>query len=353
ADMEDYGFEYFEEENEEQDVDIENQYYNSKGLVGSDPQEALAGFAEVVRMESDKAEWRFKALKQTVKLYYHLGKYKEMMDAYREMLTYFKSAVTRNYSEKFLNNIMDFVSGSASQTFELLQEFYQTTLRALEEAKNERIWFDMGEYGRMNKVSVPYDWHVAWLIQFLMWFNEVEELVFTDFSSSRHLRSFTNLVVGKMDETARRKALSSWRFDMKDPKIHFRELAQLKQEASVERYVVHFQKLAIMVLDISERRLIVLFMEGLTEPLRGLVKAFEHPSLQDAIKRSINLESTAGKNKNLQFGQHQYHLWGNKQVHVNPQEQLQMISKEQQLVGSKVGHKNGKETSMKLKQEMN
>lgn len=32
ADMEDYGFEYSEEEPEEQDVDIENQYYNSKGM---------------------------------------------------------------------------------------------------------------------------------------------------------------------------------------------------------------------------------------------------------------------------------------------------------------------------------
>lgn len=30
-DMEDYGFEYSDEEVEEEDVDIENQYYNSKG----------------------------------------------------------------------------------------------------------------------------------------------------------------------------------------------------------------------------------------------------------------------------------------------------------------------------------
>jgi COP9 signalosome complex subunit 2 len=74
-----------------------------------------------------------------VKLYYKLGKYKEMMESYREMLTYIKSAVTRNYSEKCINNIMDFVSGSASasQHFSLLQEFYQTTLKALEDAKNE------------------------------------------------------------------------------------------------------------------------------------------------------------------------------------------------------------------------
>ncbi|CAL9092849.1 unnamed protein product, partial [Musa acuminata var. zebrina] len=161
--MEDYGFEYSDEEPEEQDVDIENQYYNSKGLVETDPEEALAGFAEVVCMEPEKAEWGFKALKQTVKLYYRLGKYKEMMTAYREMLTYIKSAVTRNYSEKCINNIMDFVSGSANQNFGLLQEFYETTLKALEEAKNERlwfktnlklctIWFDMGEYGRMGKI---------------------------------------------------------------------------------------------------------------------------------------------------------------------------------------------------------
>lgn len=77
----------------------------------------------------------FKALKQTVKLHYKLGNHKEMMEAYREMLTYIKSAVTRNYSEKCINKILDFVS--SSQNLELLQEFYQTTLQALEEAKNE------------------------------------------------------------------------------------------------------------------------------------------------------------------------------------------------------------------------
>eukprot|EP00249_Psilotum_nudum_P017360 c26281_g1_i2 orf=253-1572(+) len=163
ADMEDYGFEYSDDEPEEQDVDIENQYYNSKGLVETDPEAALSGFAEVIKMEGEKGEWGFKSLKQTVKLQYRLGNYKQMMDAYREMLTYIKSAVTRNYSEKCINNILDFVSGSASQNLNLLQDFYRTTLKALEEAKNERLWFktnlklcklyfDMGEYGRMSKI---------------------------------------------------------------------------------------------------------------------------------------------------------------------------------------------------------
>ncbi len=34
----DYGFEYSEEEDQEEDVDIENQYYNSKGRQGTDAQ---------------------------------------------------------------------------------------------------------------------------------------------------------------------------------------------------------------------------------------------------------------------------------------------------------------------------
>lgn len=48
-----------DEELEEQDVDTENQYYNSKGLLESeDWEEALAGFNQVLRMEGDeKGEW--------------------------------------------------------------------------------------------------------------------------------------------------------------------------------------------------------------------------------------------------------------------------------------------------------
>lgn len=160
--MEDYGFEYSDEEPEEEDVDIENQYYNAKGALESDdPQEALDGFKTVIEMEQEKGEWGFKALKQTVKLHYRLGNHTEMMSAYKEMLTYIKSAVTRNYSEKVINSILDHVS--ASSNMELLQEFYETTLKALEESKNERLWFktnlklcklwfDMKEFTQMGKM---------------------------------------------------------------------------------------------------------------------------------------------------------------------------------------------------------
>jgi len=162
SDGEDYGFEYSDDDQEEEDVNIENQYYNSKGLLAdSDLKGALDGFKEVVSMEEDKGEWGFKAHKQMVKLQFKQKNFKEMMVTYKAMLTYIKSAVTRNYSEKVINKVLDLVSGS--QNMELLQEFYETTLKALQEAKNDRLWFktnlklgklwfDMQEYGRLQRI---------------------------------------------------------------------------------------------------------------------------------------------------------------------------------------------------------
>lgn len=38
--------------------------------------------------------------------------YKEMMSRYKQLLTYIKSAVTRNHSEKSINSILDYISTS-------------------------------------------------------------------------------------------------------------------------------------------------------------------------------------------------------------------------------------------------
>ena len=56
----DYGFEYSDDDQEEEDVNIENQYYNSKGLIDEDVDQALQGFRDVVKMEEEKGEWGFK-----------------------------------------------------------------------------------------------------------------------------------------------------------------------------------------------------------------------------------------------------------------------------------------------------
>jgi hypothetical protein len=68
-------------------------------------------------------------------------------------------------------------------------------------------------------------------------------------------------------------------FDRKDPEIHFRDLAQLRQTGTVEAFITKFQRVAMAVTDISEPSLIMLFTEGLIEPLRGWVKAYRPPTL--------------------------------------------------------------------------
>ncbi|XP_029835909.1 COP9 signalosome complex subunit 2 isoform X2 [Ixodes scapularis] len=156
-DEEDYDLEYSEDSNSEPDVDLENQYYNSKALKEDDPTAALASFQKVLDLEAgDKGEWGFKALKQMIKINFKLSKYEEMMARYKQLLTYIKSAVTRNYSEKSINSILDYISTSK-------QEFYETTLDALKDAKNDRLWFktntklgklyfDRSEFNKLAKI---------------------------------------------------------------------------------------------------------------------------------------------------------------------------------------------------------
>ena len=50
-----------------------------------------------------------------------------------------------------------------------------------------------------------------------------------------------------------------------------------------------------MVIDISESRLIMLFTEALTEPLRGWVKSYRPTTLADAIRRTRDLQDAVPK----------------------------------------------------------
>lgn len=143
--------------------------------------QALQSFQKVLDLENgEKGEWGFKALKQMIKINFKLLNYGEMMVRYKQLLTYIKSAVTRNHSEKSINSILDYISTSKNVSIvrinlisairlihqiilltnrfffvsfycladlvqplqmELLQNFYETTLDALKDAKNDRLWF--------------------------------------------------------------------------------------------------------------------------------------------------------------------------------------------------------------------
>ena len=52
------------------------------------------------------------------------------------------------------------------------------------------------------------------------------------------------------------------RFDRKDPTLHFKVLAQLKQGGTPEAYMLEFEKLSVMVSDVSMARLVLLLLKG-------------------------------------------------------------------------------------------
>lgn len=126
----------------------------------------------------------FKALKQSTKLLFlTLHRPSDALQTYTQLLTYTKSAVTRNYSEKTINGILDYVGGGKGGVVEVdvLEKFYQVTKDALEEAKNDvrssylpryfltqhtqrlsaktnlklaKLWLDRKEYGRLSRVCL-------------------------------------------------------------------------------------------------------------------------------------------------------------------------------------------------------
>ncbi|RAL66704.1 hypothetical protein DID88_007488 [Monilinia fructigena] len=121
SDQEDYDFEYEDNDDEEDaDVDIENKYYNAKQMKSTDPEAAIEEFLEIPALEQEK----------------------RLLSIIANFLTYVKSAVTRNYSEKSINNILDFIEkgseGDAAR--KCMEEFYSNTLQSFQSTNNERLW---------------------------------------------------------------------------------------------------------------------------------------------------------------------------------------------------------------------
>lgn len=64
------------------------------------------------------------------------------MEHYAQLLTYVKSAVTRNYSEKSINNILDYIEKSSEDpaAAQCMEQFYSKTLDSFQSTNNERLW---------------------------------------------------------------------------------------------------------------------------------------------------------------------------------------------------------------------
>ncbi|PWA00843.1 hypothetical protein BB558_003089 [Smittium angustum] len=135
-DDEDYDFDYEDDEAaEDTEVAIENKYYTAKASKSSDPELAIQQLREVVQLESEKGEWGFKALKQITKIYLALKNFEKALETFDEVLTYVKSSVSRNHSEKSLNNMFEKFSALGGSKY--LELVYQKALKVLKETKNE------------------------------------------------------------------------------------------------------------------------------------------------------------------------------------------------------------------------
>ena len=122
-------------------MDVENKYYNAKQLKADNPKEAVDEFLGVPALEDEKGDWGFKGLKQAIKLEFALGRYEDAVKHYKELLTYVKSAVTRNYSEKSINNMLDYIEKTATDqtAYKCMEEFYSLTLDTFQATNNERL----------------------------------------------------------------------------------------------------------------------------------------------------------------------------------------------------------------------
>ena len=69
------------------------------------------------------------------------------------------------------------------------------------------------------------------------------------------------------------------RFDQRDPEAPFMGLVNLKQLGNPETYISELLKLSILVPDLSATRRVYMFIDGLEEPLHGLVKSTKPTTL--------------------------------------------------------------------------
>jgi len=150
-----------EEEEEDDEPGIENEYYEAKAMIEEDVDAAIEGFEKVVKMEEEKGEWGFKALKRLVKLYFGKDNRKKTIESFKKFMEYTKNAVSANPSEKGLNSVLDVVG--AGKDLSLTEEAYNVALASLKKFNNERVWFrtnlkfgkllyDNNEFNKLAKV---------------------------------------------------------------------------------------------------------------------------------------------------------------------------------------------------------
>lgn len=74
-------------------------------------------------------------------------------------------------------------------------------------------------------------------------------------------------------------------------------MTHLKQQGTVEEFSNEFQKLSVMVPDLSQRRLTYLFVEGLKGTIKNIVSPLEPQTVEEAIQKARKVESNVSKER--------------------------------------------------------
>jgi len=179
-------FEYSDdgEQQDDKEVELENAYYNAKGMRDESIKEAAEAFEDVINMEwqelSDKyGPYSFKSMKQLVKLQLRAGNYTDTINYYRRLLAIVgEGNISPNAVEKGINGMLERVasllqggggrspagannnissSGAVPQQMDAQQlalSVYDSTLRLFHPSSgacpNERLWFKTNlKYGQL------------------------------------------------------------------------------------------------------------------------------------------------------------------------------------------------------------
>jgi hypothetical protein len=67
------------------------------------------------------------------------------------------------------------------------------------------------------------------------------------------------------------------------------------QIGTLEAYIIEFQRMEVTMIDISKRRLVMLFTKGFTKSLKGWLKDFSPITLHDYIIRNQDIDGIVPK----------------------------------------------------------
>eukprot|EP00178_Gracilaria_changii_P019634 TRINITY_DN568_c1_g3_i1.p1 TRINITY_DN568_c1_g3~~TRINITY_DN568_c1_g3_i1.p1 ORF type:complete len:438 (-),score=91.13 TRINITY_DN568_c1_g3_i1:42-1355(-) len=138
-------YEYVEEGEDER----ETLYYNGKGSLEEDENDAVKYFEDCLAYDvdySEKTTWGFKSLKKLVSLYFKRGETEKQKKKFQQLTTYMGKSFTEisaNDMEKALNKLLDTVCVNPEKDLPTVLYMHDTAMDVLKNTK-EKFWFRVG-----------------------------------------------------------------------------------------------------------------------------------------------------------------------------------------------------------------